>query len=270
MRSLTTPRWLVSHVLVVALVVLLVNLGLWQLRRLDERRAENARVAAALAQPVADVAELAPVAGPAGPADGADAGQPVEWRRARATGTYALEEQVLVRSRSLDGRPGSWAVTPLVLDDGTAVAVNRGWVPIGEDGPDGPPPAASAPPEGRVTVTGVLRATEERGRFGPIDPEDGRLATLARLDVGRLDQQVAADLYPVALQLQSSDPPPPGDLPVPVPLPDVDDEGPHLSYAVQWFTFATIAGGGYLLILRRQLDEARKGSRDDRVPEWVS
>lgn len=267
MRSLSTPRWLVSHVLVVALVVLLVNLGLWQLRRLDERRADNARVAAALAQPVVDVAALAPVAGPRA---GLDAGEAVEWRRARATGRYALDEQVLVRSRSLDGRPGSWAVTPLVLDDGTAVAVNRGWVPIGEDGPDGPPPAASAPPDGRVTVTGVLRATEERGRFGPTDPEDGRLASLARLDVGRLDQQVAADLYPVALQLESSDPPPPGDLPVPVPLPDVDDEGPHLSYAVQWFTFATIAAGGYVLILRRQVDEAGKGSRDDRVPEWVT
>jgi surfeit locus 1 family protein len=260
-RSLLTPRWLLSHVLVVALVVLMVNLGFWQLRRLDERRAENATVDAALAQPVAPVDRVAD------PAGGFDQVDGVVWRRVTATGTYAVDEQVIVRSRTYQERPGSWVLTPLVLDDGTAVAVNRGWVPIGEDGPEAPPPAATAPPAGRVTVTGVLQPTQERGRFGPTDPDGGRLATLSRLDLGRYQQQVAEDLYPVALQLESSDPPQAGDLPVPVPLPDTGDEGPHLSYAVQWFVFSTIAAVGYVVILRRQLHD--RPTRDDRIPEWV-
>lgn len=262
MRSLLTPRWLLSHVLVVALVVVLVNLGLWQLRRLEERQAENGRVEAALAQPVDDVAAVVD------PAAGFEDVDGVVWRRVTATGTYALDEQVLVRSRSHEGSPGSWVVTPLVLDDGTAIAVNRGWVPMGEEGPEGPPPATTAPPAGRVTVTGVLQATQERGRFGPTDPDGGRLTTLSRLDLGRFQQQVGADLYPVALQLESSDPPQAGDLPVPVPLPDTGDDGPHLSYAVQWFIFSTIAAVGYVVILRRQRTE--RPTRDDRVPEWVS
>ncbi|HEX9994069.1 MAG TPA: SURF1 family protein [Acidimicrobiales bacterium] len=262
MRSLLTPRWLLSHVLVVALVVLMVNLGLWQLRRLDERRAANAAVEAALARPVEDVGAVVDAGAPFGDVDG------VVWRRVTATGTYALDEQVLVRSRSYQGNPGSWVLTPLVLDDGTAVAVNRGWVPIGEEGPEGPPPPESAPPTGRVTVTGVLQATQERGRFGPTDPAEGRLVTLSRLDLGRLQQQVDEDLYPVALQLEASEPAQAGGLPVPVPLPETGDEGPHLGYAVQWFVFSTIAAVGYVVILRRQ--RAERAGRDERVPDWVS
>jgi cytochrome oxidase assembly protein ShyY1 len=250
-RSLLTPRWVLSHVLVVALVVLMVNLGLWQLRRLDERRAVNAEAAAALAEPVADLADVVD------PGASYAAGEAAELRRVRVTGTYAVEDQVLVRSRSLDGAPGLWVVTPLVLGDGTAVAVNRGWVPVSPEGADGPPPAASAPPGGEVTVEGVLQATQERGRFGPTDPAEGRLTHLARLDLARLQQQVGDDLYPVAVQLTASDPAQPGDLPVPLPLPDTGDEGPHLSYAVQWFVFSTIAAVGYVVILRRQLEERR-------------
>lgn len=256
MRSLLTPRWLLSHVLVAALVVVMVNLGLWQLRRLDERREANAAAAAALAQPVAD---LAAVVDPGAGFDSAEA-EAAELRRVRVTGTYAEGDQVLVRSRSLDGAPGRWVVTPLVLGDGTAVAVNRGWVPVSAEGAEGPAPAEAAPPGGTVTVEGVLRPTEERGRFGPADPDEGRLAHLARLDLARLQQQVDEDLYPLAVQLTASEPAQPGDVPVPLPLPETGDEGPHLSYAVQWFVFSTIAAVGYAVILRRQLAD-RRGPR---------
>lgn len=252
MRSLLTPRWLLSHVLVVAVVVLMVNLGLWQLRRLDERRAANDEAAAALARPAADLSEVVD------PAASFDDGEAAALRRVRVTGTYAPDDEVLVRSRSLDGAPGLWVVTPLVLGDGTAVAVNRGWVPVSPEGAEGPAPAGSAAPAGEVTVDGVLRATEVRGRFGPTDPEEGRLTHLARLDLGRLQQQVDEDLYPVAVQLTASDPAQAGDLPVPLPLPDTGDEGPHLSYAVQWFVFSTIAAVGYVVILRRQAEERRR------------
>lgn len=263
MRSLLTPRWLLSHVLVAVLVVVMVNLGAWQLRRLDERRDENALVEVRRSQPVAPLEDLVDPATPFGGAEEASE------RRVVATGTYVLDEQVLVRSRTYQEQPGSWVLTPLVLDDGAAVAVIRGWVPIGDDGPEAPPPPSSAPPEGRVTVTGVLQPTQERGRFGPTDPAGGRLATLSRVDLARFQQQVAADLYPVALQLESSDPPQ-GELPVPVPAPDTGDEGPHLGYAVQWFVFSAIAAGGYVVILRRQLADQGRAPRDDRVPEWAS
>ena len=49
-RFLLKPRWILSHLFVAACVIAFINLGLWQLRRLDERKATNAEVAAAEAQ----------------------------------------------------------------------------------------------------------------------------------------------------------------------------------------------------------------------------
>jgi cytochrome oxidase assembly protein ShyY1 len=60
------------------------------------------------------------------------------------------------------------------------------------------------------------------------------------------------------LQLAEQQPDLAGDALTPVPLPPLDD-GPHLSYAIQWFIFSTIALVGYPLILRRHA----RGREDD-------
>src|SRR5829696_2098830 len=254
MRVLLRPRWLVGTIIAVALVVLFVNLGFWQLRRLDEKRDRNAAIeqrSAVAVQPVDEVVD----------ADTAfdDVGDLV-YRRASARGRYDPDGQVEIRSRSLDGRPGLWVVTPLRLDDGTALAVNRGFVPVSTDAP--------APPSGEVEVTGLLFATQERQGIGPRDPTGDVLPQLSRLDLERLQQQYGPDLYPVWLQLQRSDPPVEEDA-VPLLLPEPEqDEGPHLSYAVQWFLFATIGAVGWPLLLRRtaQEDERRRQKKAAAAP----
>jgi surfeit locus 1 family protein len=239
------PKWILSHLLVLVLVVVMINLGFWQLRRLDEKRDRNALIEERMDEPVAQIDEVVD--------QGSDlaAGEDVRYRRATATGTYAAEDQVLVRNRSFDGAAGSWVLTPLVLDDGTAVVVNRGWVPVTGDLELDP---AAAPPTGTVDVEGLVEETQERGRFGPRDPEDGTLAVLSRVDLARYQAQVDLPLYPVWLQLTEQEPAQ-GDMPTPVEPPELD-EGPHLGYAVQWFTFTAIALIGYPLILRRR---ARSG-----------
>jgi surfeit locus 1 family protein len=237
MRVLLRPRWLVGTVVAVLLVVLFVNLGFWQLRRLDEKRDRNALIESRSSAPVRPVDELVD------PRTGFGDVGPVVYRRASARGRYDVAGEVRIRSRSLDGRPGEHVVTPLRLDDGTALAVNRGFVPLSTDVP--------APPRGDVEVTGLLFATQSRGSFGPRDPAEGRLDELSRLDLDRLQRQYDGDLYPVWLQLQEQDPPlDEGALPVVLPEPE-QDEGPHLSYAVQWFLFATIGAIGWPLVLRR-------------------
>jgi len=255
MRVLLRPRWLVGTVIAVLLVVLFVNLGFWQLRRLDEKRDRNADIEERSAQPVAPVAEL--VDADTGYGEVGD----LVYRRGSAEGRYDAEGEVRIRSRSLDGRPGVWVVTPLRLDDGTALAVNRGFVPLSTDVP--------APPGGEVEVTGLLFATQERQGIGPQDPTGGRLDELSRLDLDRLQQQYGGDLYPVWLQLTGSDPPvEEGDLPLLLPEPE-QDEGPHLSYAVQWFLFATIGAVGWPFVLRRAAaEERRRAARagDPQVP----
>ena len=163
-------------------------------------------------------------------------------------------------SRSLDGAPGAWVLTPLVTGDGTAVVVNRGWIQA--SGPPVLPPGAEAP-AGEVVVRGLRVGSERRGRFGPVDQPGVRLDTLARADIGRLEQQVDEDLHPLYLQWQQQVPPAVGP-PFPLPYPELD-EGPHLGYAGQWFLFTAVALVGYPLLVRRSARQRRLG-RSERDP----
>lgn len=245
-RFALRPRWILSHLFVLALVSAMIWAGLWQLRRLDEKRDRNEVVAArSVVEPVAP-GELAD------PGD-FDAVDDLEFRRVTAAGEYMADEEVLVRSRSLEGAPGSWVLTPLLLDDGTAVVVNRGWIP--NPGTLEAVPTRSRAPEGPVEVSGLVRLTETRGRFGSQDPSEGRLTDFARADVARIGQQLDVEILPFYVQLLAQEPAPDlNDQPKPVPAPTMD-EGPHLSYAVQWFIFTTVAVVGYPLILRRRSRE---------------
>jgi surfeit locus 1 family protein len=230
-----------SHLLVLVLVVVMINLGFWQLRRLDEKKSHNASVRANESLAVAPIDSLAR------PDDQSSRGKDLAFRRVTVTGTYDTTNEVVVRARSLNERPGVWVATPLRLANGDAVLVVRGFLPT-QGTPDAVP-ADAEPPRGQVTVDGLVQETQTRGTFGPTDPE-GRLTNMARVDVARLQKQVPYPLYPVYVQLKSSQPAQAGAEPEVLPEP-VLDEGPHLGYAVQWFIFSTIAVVGYPLILRR-------------------
>jgi cytochrome oxidase assembly protein ShyY1 len=245
-RFLLTPRWVAFHLLVVVGVIAMVNLGVWQLRRLDERQAFNAVVEARYDLPpapldtVLDPSAIATVDGIA-PESGAAVGA-VEWRSVTATGTYLPDGALRVVNRSQNGRAGDNLVVPLALDDGRVIYVTRGFVPLGMDDPP-------LPTDGRVTVTGRLRPTSERSGVAARDPAEGVLAEVQRLDLVRLAAQVDAPLVAASLDLVTSDPPETGDLPEPVMRPDLS-EGSHLSYAVQWFIFAAAAMAGWVLAVR--------------------
>jgi surfeit locus 1 family protein len=263
------PRWILSHLFVLTLVVVFVNLGFWQLRRLDERRTYNALVESRQDLPPASLAEVFPE----GPAATADEVDDVIYRPVSITGTYAADQQVLIRNRTYNEVPGYWVLTPLVLDDGTAVAVNRGWVPFDTTNPDGPW-TDFAPPPGTVTVVGKVQASQVRSGGligGPKDADEGQLTTLSRVDIGRLQQQVDEPLYPISLDLTSQDPGQVGLLPVPIPPPELD-EGPHLNYAGQWFIFATLTVIVYPLLMRRiarnkAIERDAEPEQDDPVVE---
>ena len=72
----------------------------------------------------------------------------------------------------------------------------------------------------------------------------------AVLDVRGIASTLPYDIFPLPLQLQDQAPPQPGSLPALAPLPELS-EGPHLSYAIQWFTFAAVAIVGGVILLRR-------------------
>ena len=130
--------------------------------------------------------------------------------------------------------------------------VDRGWVPIDLDQPG---MDAFASPSGMVSIAGILRKTEVRGSFGPAIPSSGLVTQVPRVDLGRLDEQVAADLLPIYVQLLDQNPVQSGDLPRLVPLPE-PSEGPHRGYAVQWFLFAAVTLVGYPVLLWRTATRA--------------
>ncbi len=242
---LRQPRWIVSHVLILVVSVVFVRLGVWQLDRLSQVREENARLEARLAEPPLAFGRLADLgAGDAAVDD-------LEYRRIEVTGVYRTDEEVLQRSRAHRGQNGFHVLTPLQVDDDLSVLVRRGWVPFELDTP---PVAEATPPAGTVRVTGYLERSEEQPGFGQTDPPDGVLPRVFRSDVGRIGAQVDTPLFPMVLHLESQSPAQPDRLPVPAERPDLD-EANHLSYALQWFSFALIALVGYAAVLRKRTRE---------------
>lgn len=208
----------------------MVNLGFWQLRRLDGRKEINASIRARQKAPVVNMATLL--------TDG-DPGS-VEYRTATATGVFDAGHQVVVRR---SGQSGD-VVSALVMDDGRAVLVDRGVISAVGDRP-----AAPAPPVERITVTGRLRRSQA-GSAGPVDELD-------RFDVARIAASLPYAALPVYLELISPVPTGPGQ-PQPVLAPQLDD-GPHLAYAGQWFLFSAGALGGWPVLIR---SSAKRHQRD--------
>jgi cytochrome oxidase assembly protein ShyY1 len=235
-RFLLRPKWLLFHLLVAVLVVVMVNLGIWQLHRLQDRKDFNAEVRERSEMPIAPFETV--VTDDVRTVDDADL---VEWRPVTLEGEYVADEQVEIINRAQGGAAGLNVVTPLRLPDGLLVLVNRGFVADTDPVP--------APPDGHVVVTGVVRATQKRGFGGLTDPSDGHLTELQRLDIARIAEQLPGTVAPVSVDLVSSDPPT-DNAPIPVPAPDLT-EGPHLSYMIQWWIFSACAIVGWVLAVRR-------------------
>ena len=234
MRRLGSPKWIASHLFAAAMVVLMANLGFWQLRRLDERRADNSAIASAMSQAPADIAEHLDTRG-----------LPPDYTTVAAMGTYRADAEVRIGNRSSGGQPGHWLATPLELGDGRVVAVVRGWVP--RRAPAGLDRSV-APPAGQATVVGLAFGSVGGGRVAVTGP--GETPEISRMDLERFEEVSGVDVEDVWIRLRAQSPFQPEGLPEPVPDPDLGD-GPHLSYAFQWFFFSAGAVVVYGLILRR-------------------
>ena len=242
-RFLFSPKWIAFHLLVVVVVVAMVNLAFWQLRRLDQRREFNAQVRANANQPIADFGDV--VTSSIDPST-------VEWRRVRVDGTYLPDHQFLVVNRSQNGETGQNVVDALQLDDGSLLLVNRGFVPETDEVPP--------PPQGPVAVTGRLRVSERRATGQAADEGGDALTEIRRIDLGVLSEQFDASVQPMYLEQLESTPADAASL-EPIVAPTLD-EGPHLSYTIQWFIFSVCVIVGWVLAVRRSIAQ-----RSGKVPK---
>ena len=216
----------------------MVYLSLWQFHRLDDRKAFNREVTERSSLSVVDVGTL-DISDPAA----------VQWRPAGARGTFLPDEQVLIVNRSQGGVAGMNVLTPLLLDDGRAIIVNRGFIAL-----NATPPAA---PSGEVKVVGLLRSTEGR-TTGQAREASGELTEFFRLDIARLQEQIEPELLNVALVAEVSEPADSTTL-LPVSSPELS-EGSHLSYAIQWLIFATAVIVGWILAVRKSISNRARSA----------
>jgi cytochrome oxidase assembly protein ShyY1 len=243
-RFLLRPKWLLFHLGILLLVILMINLALWQVRRMNEREDFNAQVDSRRSELPRPVEDLLPAGADVDPDD-------LQWYNVSATGTYLTDEQVLVVNVSQDGAAGVDPVVPLQLADGRLLLVNRGFVP---NNVAVPPPA-----DGPVEIVGRLRPSQKRGTGSLSDPAEGELTEVHRVDINRLQKQLDAPVLPMYVDLLDSTPPEPDAQITPVAAPDLS-EGPHLSYAVQWCIFSLAAVVGWVLAVRRSV-RTRTGAR---------
>ena len=197
------------------------RLGVWQVERLRERRAANMVALAARSAPRVRLDGATPISGE------------LDGREVSAMGRYDHEHDVVLRGRVYRGSPGVEVVTPLVLEGGrTAVLVNRGFLPV----PDAVTAHADSAREfGRVRVNGTALLLPS-GAGAPL--ERGGDTTWARLDREALGARIPYRIAPIYIRQT-----PNTALPrFPRRLEPLSiDDGPHLSYAIQWFAFAAMA-----------------------------
>lgn len=247
------PKWLFATLLVFAGTALCIRLGIWQLDRLEQRRAFNAQFESARARPILDLNREQP-----------EDITKMEWRPVKVTGEYDFENQVAVRNQYYGDQYGYHLLTPLRFDPSTlpsvagqvAVLVDRGWIPADSNSAPALPERAwrKYDEAGTVTVSGQIRLGQAKPRFGGVAdplPENGaKLEIWNNADLTRIADQMPYPILPIYIQPE----PDADDTEPPIPFqPEIElSEGPHFGYALQWFTFATILFVGYPFFLRKQ------------------
>jgi cytochrome oxidase assembly protein ShyY1 len=228
------PRWVALALVVVGLVVAFVNLGQWQLARLEQRRERNEAVAGHENAPVVDYRQVF----------GRQIVEADQWQRVTVTGNYDAGHQFVAAYRANGGASSGYeVVTPLLTTAGDHLLVSRGWAERPTDA--GFPATAAPPPAGTVTVVGYVRRDEQGS--GTV-PEEGQIRLINATDLAPALPYPVLDGYLGALETTPAD----ASGLVPVHPPELT-EGNHFSYALQWFAFSAMAAVGLVVLVRSDL-----------------
>ncbi|MGW4032420.1 SURF1 family protein [Streptomyces sp. NPDC004838] len=238
-RFLLTPRWWGINVFVVLAIPLCVFMGTWQLGRFEDRvdtQKAAEREPSAEERRAVPLDELLPV------------DKETSGRTATATGRYG--EQFLVPDREVDGKRGSYVLTLLKTDGGRTLPVVRGWLADGK-----PSPTA---PEGEVTVTGALQASETTGTDGVHTSGGLPSGQLGMISAATLVNVVPDDVYDAWVTLSKADT---GLVAVPAALPEgsgLDLKAfQNLGYSGEWFAGVAFILFMWFRLFRREVETAK-------------
>ena len=250
--NLLSRRWWWVTLVVLLGMGVLARLGIWQLDRLEQRKARNAILVQQLSLPPLVLADE-PL-----PENLAD----LKNRQANARGEFDFSHQVALLHQNRMNLPGIHLITPLVIEGTSqAVLVDRGWLPIDQAAPENWPLFDEPGP---VSVTGFIQLSQTvparaDDDFQHIPPEP--LSEWYRVDIEAIQAQMPYELLPIyILQL----PPDETDASLPYQVTSEFDlsNGPHLGYAIQWFLFALILGVTYISYVNKKETNQLRESDD--------
>ncbi len=245
LRLMLSRRWWATSLLVLVGIGVTVCMGIWQVNRYRQNKS--------LADHLNAMQAASPLL--------LDGGNPLpglatmEYRSVHATGTFDFTHQVAIRNQiwlqSWGADMGYHLVTPLVFSDGSAVLVDRGWIPLKYNSPSA---WHEFDVSGLVTVTGIIRLPALSRIGGQADP------TLAIgqssqdfwniVNLERLQSQIPYPILPIYIQqapvLGDSNPPYKA-----LSVPDLNPAGTNVGFAAMWFGFTGLLIFGYPVYLRK-------------------
>ncbi|MFI4987299.1 MAG: SURF1 family protein [Alphaproteobacteria bacterium] len=218
-------------------LILLIGLGSWQVERLHWKEDLIATRTARSSGPSSAL-----------PADTADpAGY--EFSKTRVTGYFLNDKEMYLAARSLNGNTGFHVVTPFVLADGSAILVDRGWIPLERKDPATRPAGELA---GEVTILALLRASQRQNWLVPDNEPQHNVWFY--VDVPAMARAAGlAQVRPYFIEAGRA--PNPGGYPIGGQS-HIDLPNNHLQYALTWYSFAVSLTVIYLLYHRNLAREA--------------
>jgi len=242
LKALFSWKWIVPTILVVLGMIMLARLGIWQWDRLQQKRAFNTIASERWHQAPFDLNAAAL------PADLAE----LEYRRVAAEGAFDYGRQILISNQVFNSTAGYVIVTPLVLEDNRAVLVARGWLPPDQADPALLPQHNEA---AGVPVVGLIRASQAPRTGAASTPVALPQREWYRIDIPAIQGQMPYPLERAYVEQLPEEGRTYDQLPLRLE-PMALDEGNHLSYSIQWFTFALVLGFGYIMLVRHQTRRA--------------
>jgi len=245
-KLMFSRAWLLTTCLVFLAILLTIRLGFWQLDRLNQEKNINSHILSVQAMPELNLS---------GNLIGINLTD-MEYRPAMAIGFLDFEKQVVIRNQvwiqSWGNEIGYTLLTPLILQNGQAVLVQRGWIPLTYDTPSS---WHKFDQPGEVSIQGIIRLPLEKGEMGggvpdpTLIPGQDSLFFWNYVNINRIQQQLPYEVLPIYIQQA-----PVTDeeiLPYQsIPILELTD-GAHLGYALQWFFYALLLILGYPIFIRK-------------------
>ncbi|WHS34861.1 SURF1 family cytochrome oxidase biogenesis protein [Auritidibacter ignavus] len=223
-RFLLSGPWIAGFIFCIVFAVVCYFLGDWQMDRRMHKLDEINKIVANYDQDPVPYAENSSMF--------TEFDEQDKWTPVSIEGEYLTDDTLLARNRPRAGSPGYEVLVPFRTVEGDTILINRGWLPTGAgaDGPD----AVPDPPGGTVQL--IARVVDGE----PTLQRQAPAGQVASIDLPAINNLVDDDIAEAAYGLMASETPDAEDTPQQLPPPE-RDEGPHLSYSMQWFTFGLMS-----------------------------